>query len=311
MAADTRDFRGRLNVQLAHQIRKVEEYAASHHNASVDAVMRQLRARRQMVRTVILADAGDLPAVQALCDFAKDRRQLRSERAFAVMLLGQLSTTIEAQNCLEALATSTTEPAGLRWMAMMVLSQTDSAGAYRTLYRVLDNPRSDSTMVRDDKGTELPLSYWAIEFLDETSTGRDFLKTAPRRPRDNPRVWSLVVVWWMSAGDSSYWPIVEEVIRDQSYPFRSRHSGRDRSSDLGGSPIRFQWPCRTRTHASRSDGGRVASAASISAVSPARCVPASSCSTSQRSWGPPAKSFNRIRSRRLAMGTRTPSISIV
>src|SRR5437870_4851341 len=171
MAADTRDFLGRLNVQLAHQIRKVEEYAASHHNASVDAVMRQLRARRQMVRTVILADAGDLPAVQALCDFAKDRRQLRSERAFAVMLLGQLSTTIEAQNCLEALATSTTEPAGLRWMAMMVLSQTDSAGAYRTLYRVLDNPRSDSTMVRDDKGTELPLSYWAIEFLDETSTG--------------------------------------------------------------------------------------------------------------------------------------------
>jgi hypothetical protein len=138
------------------------------------------------------------------------------------MLLGQLSTTIEAQNCLEALATGTTEPAGLRWMAMMVLSQTDSAIAYRTLYRVLDNPRSDSTMVRDDKGTELPLSYWAIEFLDETSTGRDFLKTAPTRPRDNPRVWSLVVVWWMSAGDSSYWTIAEEVIRDQSYPRRSR-----------------------------------------------------------------------------------------
>jgi hypothetical protein len=61
MAADTRDFLGRLNVQLTHQIRKVEEYAASHHNASVDAVMRQLGARRQMVRTVILADAADLP----------------------------------------------------------------------------------------------------------------------------------------------------------------------------------------------------------------------------------------------------------
>jgi hypothetical protein len=102
--------------------------------------MRQLRARRQMVRSVILTDAGDLPAVQALCDFAKDRRQLRSERALAVMPLGQLSATIEAQDCLEAFAISTTEPAGLRWMAMMVLSQTDSAIAYRTLYRARQSP---------------------------------------------------------------------------------------------------------------------------------------------------------------------------
>jgi hypothetical protein len=222
MASEAQQLFGKLDHQLAGQIRKVEEHAASNRNASVDALARQLRARRRMVRAVMKAEAGDVPAVQALCRFVRDRRQPRAERIYGVMLLGQLDTSVEALDCLEALATNAAEPAGVRWSAMMWLSQTDSAVAFRALHRVLADPRSDGVVVRDDKGTELPLAYWALEFLDETSTGRNFLRTAPRRPRDDPRAWALVIVWWTSAGDASYLPVVEQVAGDPSYPLRTR-----------------------------------------------------------------------------------------